>query len=107
MSGIVFVYVTTASGAEAKKIARRVVAERLAACANILTGMTSVYRWKGKMNSARECVLILKTRKGLYKKLERRVKELHSYDFPCIAALPVVAGLAPYLEWINNEIKKG
>ncbi len=101
MKDVFFVYVTTASALEAKKIARCVVAEKLAACANILPGMTSMYRWKGKMEERRECVLIFKTRKALYKKLERRVKELHSYDVPCIVALPVVAGYVPYLGWID------
>lgn len=99
------IYVTTASALEARKIARRVVAEKLAACANILPGMASVYRWKGKMEDGRECVLILKTRKTLYRKLERRVKELHGYDVPCIVALPVVAGYAPYLDWIDKETR--
>ncbi len=73
------VYITTASATEARRIARAVVDEKLAACANILPGMTSVYRWKGKRVQGRECVLLLKSRKLLFKKLAARVKSLHSF----------------------------
>ena len=101
----IMIYITTSSEVEAKKIARAVVREKLAACANIIPGMKSVYRWKGRVESAAECVLVFKTRKTLFKKLEKRVKALHSYDTPCIVALPVVAGYGPYLQWIKDEVK--
>lgn len=100
----VFVYVTVPP-AGARRLARAVVEDRLAACANILPGMTSVYHWQGKIEEAEEAVIVFKTRAGLFPALEARVKELHSYETPCIVALPVEAGHAPYLEWIRAETK--
>lgn len=99
----VLVYVTVPSKAEAKKIAKAVVTERLAACANIIPGMTSVYRWKGKVEEGSEAVLIFKTRAALFSKLEKRVKELHSYDMPCVASFPLIEGSAEFLGWIFSE----
>lgn len=101
----VFVYVTVPSAAEARKIADTVVADRLAACANILPGMHSIYHWKGKIEEADETVIIFKTRASLFPALEARVKELHSYASPCIAALPLVAVQQAYLDWIMAETK--
>ena len=101
---VIFIYVAVSSD-EAKKIAEAVVADRLAACANILPGMESVYHWQGKIQSAQETVVIFKTRAELFPALEARVKELHSYDTPCIVALPVTAGHTPFLDWILEETK--
>jgi periplasmic divalent cation tolerance protein len=106
MTSALFVYITASSMDEANRIADAVVGERLAACANILPGMTSIYRWKGKVERVEECVLILKTRAALFGQLEARVKALHSYDTPCIVALPVTAGNAGYLEWIQMETRE-
>lgn len=101
----IFIYVTTSSIAEARKIAQAVVADRLAACANIIPGMMSIYHWKGKIEEGNETVLILKTRAGLFSAVEERVKSLHGNEIPCIVALPVEAGHAPWLDWILAEIK--
>jgi periplasmic divalent cation tolerance protein len=101
----VFVYVTTPSTGEAKKIAEAVVADRLAACANIIPGMQSIYHWEGKIEQAEETVIILKTRQALFQAVERRVKELHSYSTPCIVALPVEAAEPEYLNWLMAETK--
>ncbi len=98
-----FVYATAADAAEARRIGRAVVAARLAACANILPGMRSVYWWQGKLEEGREAVLILKTTEERLEALVARVKELHSYDCPCIEALPVVGGHAAYLDWVAQE----
>ncbi len=101
----IFVYVTVPTVAEAKEIAKTVVEDRLAACANILPGMHSIYQWQGKIEQAEECVVLFKTRATLLQALEACVKEMHKYSNPCIVSLPVTAGSAPYLEWIMNETK--
>jgi periplasmic divalent cation tolerance protein len=98
-----FVYATTGDAAEARRIGRAVVGARLAACANVIPGMRSVYWWQGKLEEGREAVLILKTTEARLEALVARVKELHSYDCPCIEALPVVGGYAPYLDWVTQE----
>jgi periplasmic divalent cation tolerance protein len=100
---VMFVYATAGDGAEARRIGAAVVAERLAACANIIEGMRSVYWWEGKLHEATEAVLILKTTDDRLPALVARVKALHSYDCPCIEALPVVAGHQPFLDWVARE----
>ena len=98
-----FCYVTAGSREEALAIGRTVVDERLAACANVLDGMTSLYWWQGVLEQASEAVLILKTRAELVERLTMRVRELHSYDCPCVVALPIAAGNPDYLAWIAGE----
>ena len=100
---VMFVYATTDDAAEARRIGRIVVQERLAACANILDGMHSIYWWEGGLQESGEAVLILKTTEDRLLALVARVKELHSYDCPCIEALPVVAGHQPFLDWVAVE----
>ena len=99
----VMVYITAASPAEAETIGRTLVEEHLAACANILPGMRSIYRWKGVVETAAETVLIAKTRLELADALAARVKELHSYDVPCVVILPISGGYPPFLRWIEDE----
>lgn len=100
---VMFVYVTTGDADEAQSIARQVVDEQLAACANILPGVTSIFRWEGKVEEAAEAMLILKTTEEKLEQLIGRVKSLHSYECPCIEALPVVEGNRDFLEWIVRE----
>lgn len=95
------IYITAESRAEALAIGRKLVEERLAACANVHDGMTSVYFWKNRVEQADEAVLLVKTRQSLVPRIVDRVQELHSYDCPCVVALPVVAGSADYLNWIS------
>lgn len=102
---LIMVYITAPHKAEAEKIAAAVVADRLAACANILPSMQSMYHWQGKIETAEETVLIFKTRETLFARLCDKVKELHSYETPCIIALPVTAGSSDYLDWIIAETK--
>jgi periplasmic divalent cation tolerance protein len=102
---VVFIYVTAPSKAAAKTLADAVVADRLAACANIIPGMHSVYHWQGKIEEAEETVVIFKTRATLFQAVESRIKELHQYSAPCIVALPVETGHQPYLDWIMKETK--
>jgi periplasmic divalent cation tolerance protein len=98
-----FCYVTAGSRDEALSIGRTVVEERLAACANVLGGMTSLYWWQGALEQADEAVLILKTRAELVERLTARIRELHSYACPCVVALPIAAGNPRYLDWIAGE----
>ena len=106
MSEECVVLVTCASAAEARRIARAVVEARLAACVSILPGaMASVYRWKGKVESARERLLLIKTSRKRLDKLQATVERLHSYDVPEFIAIPIVAGSAAYLAWIKDSVK--
>lgn len=98
-----FVYITTASPEEAERIGRALVESRLAACVNILPGMRSIYHWQGALETAQETVLVAKTRLSLAQSLTARVKELHSYDVPCVVVMPVVDGLPAFLRWIDDE----
>jgi periplasmic divalent cation tolerance protein len=100
---VMFVYATAGDAAEARRIARVVIEERLAACANILEGIRSVYWWEGEVQEGSEAVLIFKTTEECLPVLLARVKALHSYDCPCIEALPVVAGHQPFLDWVVRE----
>jgi periplasmic divalent cation tolerance protein len=102
---VMFVYATAADAAEAERIGRAVVAERLAACANVLPGMRSIYWWQGKMEEGAEAVLILKTTRERLAALIARVKALHSYDCPCIEALEVAGGNPDFLAWVEAETK--
>ncbi|HEX7928561.1 MAG TPA: divalent-cation tolerance protein CutA [bacterium] len=97
-----WVYMTASSVNEAKRISRALVEERLAACTNILPGMTSFYWWQGKIDEGHETVLIAKTREELVERLTARVKALHSYTIPCVVALPMVGGNPDFLKWIED-----
>jgi periplasmic divalent cation tolerance protein len=101
-----FVYMTASSRDEARKIGRALVEERLAACANVIDGMESVYWWQGKLTEDREAVLIAKTRADLLPALTERVKALHSYSVPCVVALPVLTGNPDYLGWLGAETER-
>jgi periplasmic divalent cation tolerance protein len=96
-------YMTAADAIEAQRIGDALVAERLAACVNIIPGMTSIYRWEGEIRHEAECVLIAKTRSDLVERVTARVAELHSYDCPCVVALPVAGGNPDFLSWIADE----
>jgi periplasmic divalent cation tolerance protein len=97
------IYVTTGSRDEGIAIGRELVEAQLAACANVLAGATSVYRWQGEVREDAEAIVVLKTRADLVDALVERVKALHSYDCPCVVALPIVGGNAEYLDWIVKE----
>ena len=98
------VLVTCANATEAKRIARAVVGAGLAACVNILPGsVTSIYRWKGKLETARETLLLIKTSRRQLAKLQAAVERLHSYEVPEFIALPIAAGSRKYLKWIGTE----
>ncbi|MEX2640778.1 MAG: divalent-cation tolerance protein CutA [Balneolales bacterium] len=98
-----FVYITTSGTEEAERIGKSLVEEKLAACINVLFPMTSMYWWEGELCRDQECVLIAKTTVTRIERLTERVKELHSYDCPCVAAIPVEAGNEGYLKWITDS----
>lgn len=100
------VYVTCANHSEAEKIASAVLNDRLAACANLLDGMQSMYWWEEKIVQDNECVLILKSETRLFEQLKEKIISLHSYEVPCVAALPIAHGNGPYLEWISASVTK-
>jgi periplasmic divalent cation tolerance protein len=84
-------------------LAGLLVEERLAACCSILPSVRSVYRWKGAVERADECLLLCKTRRDLFDALKARVLERHSYEVPEIFITPVVGGYGPYLDWLAEE----
>jgi periplasmic divalent cation tolerance protein len=99
----IVVLVTCGSRAEARRIAGEIVSRRLAACANLLeTPVQSVYRWKGKVEKAREFLLVIKTSSARLAALQAEVKRLHSYDVPEFIALPIIAGSPEYLRWLAD-----
>jgi len=100
------VLVTCANTIEARRIGRAVVEARLAACVNILPGtVTSIYRWKGKVETARERLLLVKTSPKRLAKLQAAVERLHSYDVPEFIALPINAGSRAYLAWLDENLR--
>ena len=99
----VMLYVTTRDRDEARKIAETLVEERLIACGNILDGMESVYWWNGKIDRSNEAVLLAKTDRRNVDLVTARIIELHSYETPCVVALPIAGGNPEYLAWIENE----
>ncbi|MEM3577265.1 MAG: divalent-cation tolerance protein CutA [Candidatus Bathyarchaeia archaeon] len=100
----IIVIVTAASRAEAEKIAHFLLEERLIACANIIGPAHSFYWWRGKIESAEEHVIIMKTRKSLFNKLSEKVKTIHSYQVPETIAIPIVKGFKPYMKWLEESL---
>ncbi|MBI5163319.1 MAG: divalent-cation tolerance protein CutA [Magnetospirillum sp.] len=100
-----FVYITAATVGEGTAIARAVVEARLAACANVLPGVTSVYWWDGAVQEGSEVAVILKTRADLVADLTAKIKDLHSYSCPCVVALPITGGNPAFLDWIAAETR--
>jgi periplasmic divalent cation tolerance protein len=101
----IFVYMTAPSTEEARRIGRALVEARLAACVNILDGMTSFYWWHGALEEGREAVLIAKTTRDRLEALTARVKALHEYTVPCIVALPIAGGNREFIDWIGAEAR--
>ena len=97
-------YVTAGAKDEALTIADALIGEHLVACANIIDGVASVYRWEGKVQHDQEAVLIAKTATSRLDAAIQRVRELHSYDCPCIVAIPIEDGNPAFLEWISRNI---
>ena len=103
MTDIASVYATFADDDEARRIARIVVEERLAACANVLGPCFSIYRWEGKVEEAAEVATIFKTRAAAAPALVARIAELHSYEVPCAVVWPIADALDEYSVWVDVE----
>jgi periplasmic divalent cation tolerance protein len=99
----VLFYITCPSTEVAHKLAEGSVQARLAACANIMPGMTSIYEWKGALHTDQETVLILKTRTDLINSLTEWITSNHPYTVPCILQIPVLSGNEPYLDWLMTQ----
>ncbi|MDH4220940.1 MAG: divalent-cation tolerance protein CutA [Candidatus Aminicenantes bacterium] len=102
MNESIVVFVTCGSEEEALKIANALVEDHLAACANLVSPIRSIYRWEGKIWDEKEWLLIIKTHEKRYVELEKRVKTLHSYAVPEIIGLPIVEGSSSYLHWLEE-----
>ena len=100
----IVILVTAKDKKEADKIARGLLEAKLIACANIIHGVRSLFWWQGKVDSSNEVLLVLKTKRSLFKKVMDEVKSLHSYQTPEIIALPLAAGSKDYLDWISSSV---
>jgi periplasmic divalent cation tolerance protein len=99
----VLIYSTFPSAEAAEAVGRELVERRLAACVNILPGMTSIYRWEGAIARDSEAVMIVKTRESLASRVIEEVRTRHSYTNPALVVLPIIAGSADYLRWLGEE----
>jgi len=99
------VLTTTATKQDAERIATELVAERLAACVQVVGPITSVYRWQGEMENSQEWLCLAKTTRQRYEAVEIAIRRLHPYDVPEVIATPIVAGSAAYLDWVADELR--
>ncbi len=99
-----FVYITTSSKEESKKIGKKLVEEKLVACVNIIPSIESIYLWKGKIEADEESLLIAKTKAEKIDKIIKMVKEIHSYETPAILAIPIIEGSKDYLDYLDSEM---
>jgi len=102
-AGVIVVLTNLPDRESALKLAGLLVDQRLAACVNVLSECTSVYRWRGQVETASEVPVLIKTAAASYRKLEAAIRANHPYELPEIVSVPVVDGLAPYLEWVAAE----
>jgi len=98
------VYITAGDMDEARKIGRELVEGHLAACANIFP-ITSIFRWKGKIDETNEFGIIVKTRTEKVKEIEKKIKEIHSYEVPCVVSFRMDEGSPDYLKWIEDSVE--
>lgn len=98
------VFVTVPGLKDGNRMSKEILTSRLAACVTVIPGVRSMYWWEGKLARANEAMLVVKTTRSQYRRLERKILELHSYKVPEIIAVPVVAGLPQYIEWVGDEV---
>jgi periplasmic divalent cation tolerance protein len=102
----ILLYVTCSSLDEAERIARAIVEQQLAACANIIPGMVSWYQWQGRLERGEEYVLICKSAPRAQSALITAIQQLHSYSVPCIVVVPIIGGLSSYVQWIDDNVRQ-
>ena len=105
MTDAMLVLTTLPNSDAAADLAKKVVGEKLAACANVMPAVRSIYRWQGALQDENEVLVLLKTRQARFEKLKARILELHPYDVPEVIAIPVEQGHGAYLDWIANETR--
>lgn len=103
----IVVFVTAGTGEEARRIAELLLDQRKAACVNIVPKVDSLFWWQGKLDSAQESLLIIKTKASLLPDVVSLVKGIHSYEVPEVIAMPIIGGNEDYLKWIDSEVKEG
>ena len=103
-SEIIIVFVTVPGLREGSRISKAILTSRLAACVNVIPGVQSIYKWKGKIVQEKEAMLVLKTTRPRYRKLEQKIKQLHPYEVPEVIAIPLIFGSPQYIEWVTREV---
>ncbi len=101
----IVIYTTAKDKDEGKEIAQKLLGEKLVACVNILPAIESFYWWQDKIESSQEVLLVIKSKKGLFKKIVKTIQSVHSYDVPEIIALPIIDGSKNYLKWLSDSVK--
>ncbi|HVL88133.1 MAG TPA: divalent-cation tolerance protein CutA [Candidatus Thermoplasmatota archaeon] len=104
LSEVLFLYTVAASEAEARRVASHLLKRRLVACVNAFP-VSSRYWWKGKIESASEVAMVMKSTQGLVREVAKELRRVHSYDVPALVALPVAEGLGAYLDWVRGETR--
>ena len=99
-----FIYITTSGVEESRKIAKKLVFEKLVACINIIPKIESIYLWKGEIEEDNESLIIAKTKEENIDKIIKRVKEIHDYETPAILAIPIIKGSEDYFDYLKNEL---
>lgn len=105
MTDNIVVLNTCPTEADAERLARALVEAHLAACVSVMPGLRSFYHWQGALETASECMLVIKTSRALFPALQQEIEKLHSYAVPELLALPVVAGADNYLAWLNSGLR--
>jgi periplasmic divalent cation tolerance protein len=106
MTDKIIIMVTAASRRECRKIARHLVAARLAACVNITPPIESIYRWEGKIADEKEFLMLIKSTRDLFPEIKLEIAKLHSYQTPEIICLPILDGSRNYLQWVTDSVKQ-
>ncbi len=101
----IIILITAKDKKEAAKIAKLLIKNKLAACVNIVGALSSIFLWKGKVEQAKETLLIVKSRKDKFNKIVKLVRANHSYEVPEIIAIPITCGFKPYLRWIDESLR--
>lgn len=102
----IIIFITSASVKDAEKIADCLLKKRLIACANIISGIRSRFRWRGRIEGSGEAMLLLKARSADFKRIEKEVRLIHTYDVPEIVAVPIVKGSMSYLNWLDANCRR-